>query len=39
MQSSDRIRNVKVVLTLAAVVIAAASLVVSHFLIRDLQRQ
>lgn len=39
MHSSDRIRNVKVVLTLAAVVIAAASLVVSHFLIRDLQRQ
>ena len=39
MQSSDRIRYVKVVLTLAAVVIAAASLVVSHFLIRDLQRQ
>ena len=39
MQSSDRIRNVKVVLTLAAVVIAAASLVVSHFLIRDLLRQ
>lgn len=39
MQSSDRIRNVKVVLTLAAVVIAAASLVVSHFLIRDLQQQ
>ena len=39
MQSSDRIRNVKVVLTLAAVVIAAVSLVVSHFLIRDLQRQ
>lgn len=37
--STDRIRNVKVVLTLAAVVIAAASLVVSHFLIRDLQRQ
>lgn len=39
MQSSDRIRNVKVVLTLAAVVIAAVSLVVSHFLIRDLQQQ
>lgn len=39
MQSSDRIRNVKVVLTLAAVVIAAASLVVSHILIRDLQQQ
>lgn len=37
--STDRIRNVKVVLTLTAVVIAAASLVVSHFLIRDLQRQ
>ena len=39
MQTSDRIRNVNVVLTLAAVVIAAATLVVSHFLIRDLQRQ
>ena len=32
-------RCVKVALTLTAVVIAAASLVVSHFLIRDLQEQ
>lgn len=32
----DRIRQVKIVLVVAAVVIAVASLVVSHFLVRDL---
>lgn len=36
MQWTDRIRQVKVMLVLAAVLIAAASLVVSHFLVRDL---
>lgn len=39
MQSSDSIRRVKVALLIAAVLIAGASLVVSHFLIRDLQRE
>lgn len=33
---TDRIRQVKIVLVVAAVVIAVASLVVSHFLVRDL---
>ena len=36
MQWTDRIRQVKIFLVLAAVIIAVASLVVSHFLIRDL---
>ena len=36
MQWTDQIRRVKIVLVLAAVVIAVVSLVVSHFLIRDL---
>lgn len=39
MQWTDRIRQVKIVLVLAAVVIAVASLVVSHFLIRDLETE
>lgn len=38
-QSSDPIRRVKVILLLAAVLIAGASLVVSHFLIRDLKEE
>lgn len=33
----DRIRIVKIVLTLTAVVIAATSLIVSHFLVKDLE--
>lgn len=33
---TDRIRQVKILLVIAAVVIAVASLVVSHFLVRDL---
>lgn len=36
MQWTDQIRRVKIVLVLAAVVIAVVSLVVSHVLIRDL---
>lgn len=36
---TDRIRQVKIALVLAAVVIAASSLVVSHKLIRDLQHE
>lgn len=39
MQWTDRIRQVKIFLVLAAVVIAVASLVVSHFLTRDLKTQ
>ena len=36
MQWTDRIRQVKILLVIAAVLIAVASLVVSHFLVRDL---
>ena len=36
---SDRIKQLKIVLVIAAVVIAIASLVVSHALVRDLSRQ
>lgn len=36
---TDRIRQVKIILVVAAVVIAVASLVVSHFLIRDLSNE
>lgn len=39
MQWTDRIRQVKIVLVLAAVVIAVASLMVSHFLVRDLSKE
>ena len=39
MQWTDQIRRVKIVLVLAAVVIAVVSLVVSHVLIRDLARE
>ena len=38
MQWTDRIRQVKIVLVVAAIVIAVASLVVSHLLVKDLQR-
>ena len=37
MQWTDRIQQVKIGLVLAAVMIAAASLLVSHFLVRDLK--
>lgn len=36
MQWTDRIRQVKIILVVAAVIIAVASLLVSHFLVRDL---
>lgn len=36
---TDKIQQVKITLTVAAVVIAAASLVVSHFLVRDLAHE
>ena len=39
MQWTDQIRRVKIFLVLAAVIIAVASLVVSHILIRDLARE
>lgn len=39
MQWTDRIRQVKIYLVLAAVIIAVASLVVSHFLTRDLKKE
>lgn len=39
MQWTDRIRNVKIVLVVAAVVIAVASLVTSHLLVRDLSTE
>ncbi len=39
MQWTDRIRQVKILLVLAAVIIAVVSLLVSHFLVRDLSRE
>ena len=36
MQWTDRIRQVKIILVVMAVVIAVASLLVSHFLVQDL---
>ncbi len=39
MQWTDRIRQVKLWLVVAAVVIAVTSLLVSHYLVRDLQRE
>ena len=39
MQWTDRIRQVKILLVVAAVVIAVASLLISHFLVRDLQKE
>ena len=39
MQWTDRIRQVKIILVVAAIVIAVASLMVSHFLVKDLQRE
>ncbi len=37
MQWTDRIRQVKILLVISAIIIAATSLLVSHFLVRDLQ--
>lgn len=39
MQWTDRIRQVKIVLVVAAVIIAVASLLISHFLVRDLSKE
>ena len=39
MQWTDRIRQVKIVLVVMAIVIAVASLLVSHLLVKDLQRE
>ena len=39
MQWTDRIRQVKIVLVIAAVCIAVISLIVSHFLVRDLSKE
>ena len=39
MQWTDRIRQVKIILVVAAVIIAVASLLVSHFLVRDLSEE
>lgn len=39
MQLTDRIRQVKILLVVAAIVIAVVSLMVSHFLVKDLQRE
>ncbi len=39
MQWTDRIRQVKIALVVAAIIIAAASLLISHFLVKDLQNE
>lgn len=39
MQWTDRIRQVKIILVTAAVVIAVTSLLVSHYLVKDLSRE
>jgi len=39
MQWTDRIRQIKIILVLAAVIIAVASLLISHFLVRDLSHE
>ena len=39
MQWTDRIRQVKIILVVAAIVIAVASLLASHFLVMDLQQE
>ena len=39
MQWTDRIRQVKIILVVAAIVIAVVSLLVSHLLVKDLQRE
>ena len=37
MQWTDRIRQVKILLVVSAIIIAGASLLISHYLVRDLQ--
>ena len=39
MQWTDRIRQVKIALVIAAVIISAASLLISHCLVKDLQKE
>ena len=39
MQWTDRIRQVKIILVIAAIIIAVASLLVSHFLVKDLSKE
>lgn len=39
MQWTDRIRQIKIILVFSAIVIAAVSLLVSHYLVRDLQAE
>ena len=39
MQWTDRIRQVKIILVVAAVIIAVASLLISHYLVRDLSKE
>ncbi len=39
MQWTDRIRQIKIILVVAAIVIAVASLLVSHFLVQDLSKE
>ena len=39
MQWTDRIRQVKIILVIAAIVIAVVSLLASHLLVKDLQRE
>ena len=39
MQWTDRIRQVKILLVISAIVIAVTSLMVSHYLVRDLQEE
>ena len=39
MQWTDRIRQVKIVLVVAAIIIAVVSLMVSNFLVEDLSRE
>ena len=39
MQWTDRIRQIKIILVIAAVIIAVVSLLVSHFLVRDLSKE
>jgi len=39
MQWTDRIRQIKIILVVAAVIIAVVSLLISHFLVRDLSKE
>ena len=39
MMWTDRIRQVKILLVIAAVIIAVVSLLISHFLVRDLSAE